>query len=235
VRKHVDEPEVFRESARRAPRARDGLAQLFVVLRPPHLPTTLKVALMVTGAQGGVYALSVWLPTYLRTVRGLSITGTGSYLFVHILGAWLGFIAGAYLADAIGRRATFLLSAVGAALSVVAFIMLPISNETQLLVAAPLGFVIYMMFAPMGTFMTELYPTEVRGAGQGFCYNVGRAMGAVFPALVGFLADRLSLGTAIAVFAFAAYGLQVLALLLLPETRGRAVASIAPERDAVRG
>ena len=64
----------------------------------------------------------------------------------------------------------------------------------MLILGAPLGFIIYMMFSAMGPFMTELYPTEVRGAGQGFCYNSGRAMGALFPALVGFLSDRLGLG-----------------------------------------
>ena len=219
VRKHVDEPEVFKQSR----------ISLFAVLRPPYLPTTLKVLLMVTGAQGGVYALAVWLPTYLRTVRGLSISDTGSYLLVHIAGAWVGFLTGAYLADAIGRRATFFVSAVGAAVTVVAFITLPLSSSAQLPIAALLGFVVYMMFSPMGAFMTELYPTEVRGAGQGFCYNAGRAMGALFPALVGFLADRLALGVAIAVFALAAYALQVVALLALPETRGRSVAHIGEE------
>jgi hypothetical protein len=38
----------------------------------------------------------------------------------------------------------------------------------------------------------------------------------------------MDLATAIATFAFIAYGIQLLALLMLPETRGRAVASIAP-------
>ncbi len=228
VRKHVEEPEVFLAHASKSPIKGLGLSRLFVVLKPPYLSTTLKVALMVTGAQGGSYALAVWLPTYLRTVRGLSTIGTGSYLFVHILGAWVGFMIGAWMADAYGRRTTFLVSAVGSAVAVVAFVMLPITNETQLYVAFPLGIIIYMMFAPMGTFMTELYPTEVRGVGQGFCYNVGRAFGALFPFAVGFLSDKLDLGTAIAVFAFLAYGLQVIALLMLPETRGRSVANIAP-------
>jgi MFS family permease len=222
VRKHVDEPEVFKQKRR--------IESPLAVLRPPYVTTTLKVLLMVTGAQGGVYALAVWLPTYLRTARGLSIGDTGSYLLVHIAGAWLGFLTGAYLADAVGRRATFFVSALGAAATVVAFITLPLSTGAQLPMAALLGFVVYMMFSPMGAFMTELYPTAVRGAGQGFCYNAGRAMGALFPALVGFLADRLALGTAIALFALAAYALQIAALLTLPETRGRNVAHIGEER-----
>lgn len=228
VRKHVDEPEVFK--ARRdsgAHRARSPAAQLLAVLKPPYLSTTWKVALMITGAQGGTYALSVWLPTFLRTERQLSVLNTGGYLCVHILGAWAGFIVGAVLADAIGRKTTFLVSALGSAVSVVAYVTLPISDGLMLVLAAPLGFIIYMMFSAMGPFLTELYPTEVRGSGQGFCYNMGRAIGALFPAMVGFLSHNLSLGTAIAIFAFAAYGLMVVALLLLPETRGREVAAIA--------
>jgi MFS family permease len=229
VRKHVDEPDVFlaRQADGNRP-AGSSLGQLFTVLKPPYLSTTWKVALMVTGAQGGSYALSVWLPTFLRTERHLSVLNTGSYLLVHILGAWFGFLAGAYLADAVGRKRTFLISALGSAVSVVAYVTLPISDNVMLLLAAPLGFIIYMMFSAMGPFMTELYPTEVRGTGQGFCYNVGRAFGALFPAMVGFLSQHLPLGTAIAIFAFAAYGVMMVGLLLLPETRGRRVEAIAP-------
>ena len=228
VRKHVDEPAVFqaRQASGEAGRV-SPMAQLVAVLKPPYLSTTLKVALMVTGAQGGSYALSVWLPTFLRTERHLSVLNTGGYLFVHILGAWVGFITGAYLADAIGRKATFVISALGSIVSVVAYTTLPISDGLMLLLAAPLGFILYMMFSAMGPFLTELYPTEVRGSGQGFCYNVGRAFGALFPALVGFLSHRLPLGTAIAIFAAAAYGIMLLALLMLPETRGRSVDAIA--------
>jgi hypothetical protein len=84
------------------------------------------------------------------------------------------------------------------------------------------------MFSAMGPFMTELYPTEVRGAGQGFCYNSGRAIGALFPALVGFLSGQLGLGGAILLFAVVAYGLMLLALTMLPETRGRSLGAIIP-------
>jgi hypothetical protein len=84
------------------------------------------------------------------------------------------------------------------------------------------------MFSAMGPFMTELYPTEVRGAGQGFCYNSGRAIGALFPALVGFLSGKLGLGMAILVFSLLGYGVMLLALAMLPETKGRSLDKIVP-------
>ena len=89
-----------------------------------------------------------------------------------------------------------------------------------------LGYINLMMFSPMGSFMTELFPTAVRGAAQGFCYNAGRGIGAFFPALVGFLPRRLGLGPAIAVFSFVGYGLMIVALLMLPETRGRSLVEL---------
>jgi hypothetical protein len=89
-----------------------------------------------------------------------------------------------------------------------------------------------MKFAPMGPFMTELYPTEIRGTGQGFCYNAGRAIGSVFMTTIGFAAAVMPLGTAIALFSTLAHGLMIVMLLLLPETRGRAIASLESEAPA---
>ncbi len=234
IRRNVQESDL-------APRERvagasaGGLAHAFAALRPPYLTTTWRLVLMAIGAQGGSYALSTWLPTYLKTVRHLSAVGTGSYLLVHILGALCGFIAGSYLSDAIGRKPTFLVSALGSMVMVLIYLLAPIGDGAILLIGFPLGFIIYMMFPPMGPFMTELFPSVVRGCGQGFCYNAGRGIGALFPALVGFLTVRLGLGAAIVVFALLAYGLMVVGVLLLPETRGRSLASMdAPMRATAR-
>jgi hypothetical protein len=65
----------------------------------------------------------------------------------------------------------------------------------------------------------------VRGSGQGFSYNLGRGIGAFFPALVGFLSRGMSLGLSIALFAGVAYVLMVVGVLALPETRGRELKS----------
>jgi MFS family permease len=221
IRRYVDEPPIHVRAGGPV-----GITHLFAALKAPYLATTWRVAMMVTGAQGSSYAITTFLPTYLKTQRHLTSVGTGSYLMVLILGAFFGFLSGAYLADAIGRKATFMLSAIGSVVLMLVYLFAPLSNDLILPVGFLLGYINLMMFSPMGPFMTELYPSAVRGVGQGFCYNVGRGIGAVFPALVGFLAQRLGLAAAIATFAFCGLALMIVALLLLPETRGRSLASL---------
>ena len=190
---------------------------------------------MVTGAQGGGYALGIWMPTYLRTVRHLSATTTGGFLLVQIFGAFLGFLAGAYLSDIIGRKSTFMWSAILSFIGILLYMFLPMGNTALLFFGIPLFVVFLMKFPPMGPFMTELYPTSVRGTAQGFCYNSGRALGSFFPAMVGYLSQVMSLGTAIAVFSAIAFGLMIVMLLTLPETRGRSLASLESEPARLLG
>jgi MFS family permease len=224
IRRNIGESDAY--EARRAESRPASAAHLFSAFRGPYLWTTVKVTLMVAGAQGGVYAVQFWMPTYLRTVRHLSPSSTGGYVAVQMLGALIGFLLGAYLSDAIGRKWTFFLSAVATFVMVVLFMFIPMGNTTLLLAGIPLSTAILMKFSPMGPYMTELYPTEVRGTGQGFCYNGGRAIGAFFPTMVGFATQVMPLGPAIAVFCGFSCILMIVMLLMLPETRGRDIANL---------
>jgi sugar phosphate permease len=181
---------------------------------------------MVAGAQGGGYAIGIWMPTYLRTVRGFSATATGGFLMVQILGALLGFLLGSYLSDAIGRKWTFLWSAILSFVFILLYMFVPMESTALLFAGIPLFIVLLMKFPPMGPFMTELFPTELRGNAQGFCYNSGRAIGSFFPTMVGYVSQTMPLGTTIAIFSAVASGLMIVMLMLLPETRGRELASL---------
>ncbi len=222
IRRFVDEPEL--STATRQKVAERGGGGFLEIFSPRLLPTTILVALLSTGAMGGYYAITIWLPTYLKTVRHLSVFNTGSYLMVVIVGSFLGYLVSAHLTDLIGRRLNFLLFAVCSALAVVAYTYLPIGNRAMLVLGFPLGFFASGIFSGMGPFMTELFPSRVRGSGQGFCYNFGRALGALFPTLVGRLSASMSLAGAIGLFAGISYAIIVLAALALPETRGRELA-----------
>jgi MFS family permease len=220
IRRHVKEPDVFLDHVHK--HGRSGLiAASSKIFSRELIRTTLLCSLLSTGALGGYYALMTWLPTYLRLERGLTITTSGLYLGVIILGAFLGYLAGAILSDHIGRRRTFFVYAITCLVIIAVYTHLPINDSTMLILGFPLGFCAVGIFSGLGPFFTEQFPTAVRAAGQGFSYNAGRAFGALFPALVGVLSASLGIGKAIGIFALAAYGLLVIAAYCLPETRGK--------------
>ncbi|MGW5664248.1 MFS transporter [Streptomyces sp. NPDC003758] len=189
--------------------------------QPGLLRTTVFAGLLSTGVQGGYYTLATWVPTYLKSERGLSVVGTGSYLTFLISGAFLGYLTGGHLTDRLGRRRNIWLFALLSAICILAYANIPSGANTLLLVLGfPLGFCMSAIFSGFGSYLSELYPTAVRGTGQGFTYNAGRAVGAAFPTLVGFLADSWGVGGAL-VFGAIGYGIAALALLGLPETRGK--------------
>lgn len=192
-----------------------------MIFSPALLKTTLLAALLCTGIQGGYYAVTTWLPTYLKVERELSVLNTGGYLLVIILGSFCGYIAGAHMADRIGRRMNFIIFSVLSILCVYTYTQIPLSNTQMLFLGFPLGFAASGIFGGLGAFLTELFPSEIRANGQGFAYNFGRGIGALFPTLVGYLSQSMGLAMAIGVFAGGAYAVVFLATLLLPETKGQ--------------
>ena len=201
---------------------------LFGIFHPDTLRATLVGGLFGLGAHGGYYSITTWLPTYLKTERGLSVLATGSYLGVIIVAFFVGCIVAGQLLDRLGRRLTVALFAIGCIVVVVAYVMLPIGDGLMLLLGFPLGFFSAGIPASMATLFNELYPAGTRGTGVGFCYNFGRILSAVFPALIGYLSGSISLGMAIGIDAVFAYALVLVALLLLPETRAKALGGALP-------
>jgi predicted MFS family arabinose efflux permease len=88
--------------------------------------------LVTTGALGGYWTVATWLPTLLKTVRGLSVLNTSGYVIVVTAGAFIGFLIGGYLGDLIGRRWSMMLMAVCSAALVYTYTLIPISNELML-------------------------------------------------------------------------------------------------------
>lgn len=218
IRRHVPEPEVYTKTREAA--GSSGESHFLEIFQPALLRVTALTSLLAIGVQGGYYAITTWLPTYLKTTRGLSVLNTGGYLIVIVTGSFVGYMVSAYLADLLGRKRTLVLFAVCSLVTVIAYTYMAVSNKVMLVLGFPLGFFASGSFSPIGSFFTELFPSRVRGSGQGFSYNLGRGIGALFPTLVGYLGATMSLGRAIAVFAISAYLIFVFATLLLPETRG---------------
>ncbi len=185
--------------------------------------TTFFASLLAIGVQSGYYALVTWMPTYLTTQRHLSAVNSGSLLYYLIGGAYVGYITAGYINDAIGRKRTFIIFSACSALMVPLYLYAVVA-DWQLLVAGPLlGYFSSGIFSGFGPYLSELFPTDIRGAGQGFCYNVGRGIAGIGPFAIGWLASIAPIGTAMTVVAVIAYLLAIIAVLFLPETRGKAL------------
>jgi len=214
IRRGIEEPK------RAAKEAQPLLATLSGIFHPDVLRSTLIGGLFGIGAHGGYAALTTFLPTYLREVRHLSVLGSSGYLAVIIVAFFCGCITSGIISDRVGRRANVAFFAATCVVTVLVYIFVPLTDAQMLLLGFPLGFFSAGIPASMAALFSELYPAGVRGTGVGFCYNFGRVVSAAFPFMVGFLADRIGLGPAIGIDAAFAYSLVLIAVLILPETRG---------------
>ncbi|MDQ1012413.1 MFS family permease [Streptomyces sp. V4I23] len=215
VRRNVeDAPEVTERLAEK--NARVPLSSIF---QGDLTRRTFFATLLATGVMGGYYTFATWLPAYLKAERGLTVVGTGGYLSVLITGAFCGYVTAGHLVDRLGRKASFALFAFLSAGLLMTYVNIPEGSNTLLLVLGfPLGFSASAIFSGFGSYLAELYPSAVRGTGQSFTYNVGRAVGAIFPTAVGF--SSAGVGGAL-IYGAIGYGLALVALLWLPETRGK--------------
>lgn len=212
---HVRESEVF-SGMQRIPTVQ-VVREMF---SPSMLRSILLTSTVALGAQGGYYAFNTFPPLYFQS-RGLGVAAASGYLVVVIDGAFAGYMTSAHLADALGRRGSMALFACGALLAIAAYLLLPLGSNAMLALGFPAGSFTSSVFGPMGSFFSELFPTRLRASGQVFAYNVGRAVGACFPAAVGLSSAHLPLRWAISGMSLTAYGIMIGAVLLLPETRGR--------------
>jgi len=219
VRRLVKDPEVYREA--KAVENAEAPSHFYEIFAPGMLWTTVRASLLTTGALGGYYAITSWLPTFLKNERGLSVLGTGGYLAMVIVGSYVGYVVSAYLSDLLGRKKNFILFAVGSFVIVLLYTQMPVSDGVMLWLGFPLGFFASGIFSGMGAFLTELFPTRIRGSGQGFCYNIGKVIAALFPLLIGMLGQKVPLGLGIGVFSAVSYGVVIVAALSLLETRGK--------------
>lgn len=219
IRRHTPEPEIWmRQTKRLSP-----IAALRVLVSENGSSTLVSLA-FTSAAMCGYWGLFTWIPTWLASPTSsgganLDLVKSTTWIVVMQVGAAFGFVSFGYVADYLGRKAAFILFFTLSAVSVPIYTL--ISTPIMLLAFGPVvaffGTGFYSGFAP--TF-AELFPTNIRAMAQGLIYNTGRAVSALAPAMVGFLATSYGLGGALAFTAgfFLLAGLIV--LFFLPETKG---------------
>lgn len=222
IRRKVADPEVFL----RREKPPGGFGAIF---RGALGRRTLVATAVATAVLFAYWGLFTWLPGFLAAPRssggaGFSIVRTSGWIFAMQAGAFFGYLNFGWLADRFGRRPAFAIYVLIAAALTPIYGTLPAWGgdwaQTGLLILGPfIGFFGTGFFSLFGAMLAELYPTEVRGAGQGFVYNFGRGLSALAPYMVGAAADQFGLGAALTLSS-GFFLLGACLVFLLPETKG---------------
>jgi MFS family permease len=157
---------------------------------------TVGIAIMTSAQNFGYYGMMIWLPAYLSSQLGFSLTQSALWISSTVAGGALGMCFFGHLADRIGRKPLFIAFQAGA--MAMAFIYPQVKDPTALLlVGAITGVFLSGMIGGYGALIAESYPTQGRATAQNVLFNIGRGVGGFGPLVVGLLATQYSLATAL--------------------------------------
>ena len=220
MRSRMSETEVYEESGDDT--AKQSMWQLFVA----HRRQVFQILFFTVGGTVVYYVWAVSAPAYAIAVRGIDPSGA---LWAGV-GANLVLIASlpfwGAVSDRIGRKPVLYIGNLG-----IAALLFPLNamighNAITLFFAMAIAlFVMGAILAVMPAMMAELFPTGLRAAGVGVPYSIGvAAFGGTAAYVQTFFADR---GTPelFEWYALALIAVSIAALVTIPETRGRDLAS----------
>jgi MFS family permease len=142
------------------------------------------------------------------------------------IGAFFGMYAFSQLTHYLGRRPAFAITFV-LAMASTAMVFWGLDTFAEIFWMVPImGFCQLALFGGYAIYFPELFPTHLRSTGTSFCYNVGRYVAAVGPALLGLLTSRVFAGydepmRYAGVTMCAVFLIGLAALPFAPETKGK--------------
>jgi hypothetical protein len=181
-------------------------------------------------------------------IAGAKSTWIGINSIFQNLGAFIGMILMTMLVQKIGRRPAFAIAFLAAMGATIAFFQLFHAKSDVFWLSPLMGICQLSLFAGFAIYLPELFPLRLRSTGVSFCYNVGRFIAASGPITMGQLqlhlkakavAAATAQGADVAVaqvdafrnactYMSAIFLVGLVALLFLPETKGRAMPEDMP-------
>lgn len=220
IRRTMGEPEAFVKNT-----ATDNKGSLLSRIRllfrdKVTTKASLGILILCSVQNFGYYGLMIWMPSYLSKNFGFSLTKSGLWTAVTVVGMTFGIWLFGVLSDRFPRWKIFLIYQIGAVIMVVCYAQL--SDPTLMLFAgAVMGMFVNGMIGGYGGLISDLYPVRVRATAQNLLFNLGRGVGGFGPLVIGLLVSQVSFTAAISLLA-AIYLLDIFAtLFLLPKKQGQ--------------
>ncbi|TDV39397.1 putative MFS family arabinose efflux permease [Paraburkholderia caballeronis] len=186
-----------------------------------HLVGALVVSISITG---GWWAVTSFLPTFVGSLahdprEAASLAGWAGALYN--FGEIVGCIAMGFLAEAWGRRPTTIVYLLGSLL-IVPFVFAGLGSARAVTIAQLVsGFFTGGLYSWYAIHTPELFPTRIRATAISIVFSGARYLAMAGAIVAGTLAAALGGFGKVALWFAPIYLLGVVAVLFLPETRGK--------------
>jgi MFS family permease len=195
------------------------------IFQPPFVRHTFALLFANFFGMFAWWGLFTWLPPYLSLPvsqggRGFGVMGVTTLLVsLNLFGMFPGYASFGWIADRFGRRRSYMLYTLTAA------ILVPLYAAARspwliMVLGALTAFFGTGFFSGSGIIGSEIFPTRLRARALGFTYNGARTMSSIAPYVIGRVAQTKGLSWAFYLCA-AGFFLSMLAATQLPETRGK--------------
>jgi MFS family permease len=145
-----------------------------------------------------------------------------AYGNVQVVGAGIGMLAFGPLCVRFGRRRTFILYHLAAAIIVPITCFVPATYGMMLALLPLYGLFTVGIHAGYAVYFPELFPNHLRSTGSGFCFNGGRLLASSMLVISGWVKALPHVDLRVALSAMAAlFLLGIVVVSFLPETRGQ--------------
>ena len=213
MRSLSDPPSWFaaRDAARAASQGAKKKNEFVIVWKDGKLRTTFILwCLASICLQFGYYGANTWLPSYLVKDLGINLKNMGWFLAATYTMGILSKPLVGWCADKIGRRIMWVLTGLAIA-AYIPFVVNYATKDNVLYLLLIFGGIYGALMAIHATYVSESFPTSVRGTAMSTSYSVGRIGSIVSPVMIGWAAIHYSIGAGIAIC-----GVAYLICALLP-------------------
>jgi MFS transporter, SHS family, lactate transporter len=226
IRFFVKEPEVWVENRRRQRvEQREMKMPLFAILKRGVLGNTMTACWFMASAFVTYYSINSLFAAHLQADLKLSPAVLATPIALANLVAFIASTFWGYLSERLGRRWAMILPALFA-IPLAPFYLFS-SSFTVLVVAFVLQGIAGSggMFGQIPSYLNERFPTEVRATATAFAYHQGAIWGGFCAPVLAYFATSWHLGLAIPMLVGTTLGAAsfIIALLVSPETRGKAI------------
>jgi len=225
VRRFVPEPQRWvqvRDSVVAEPAMQTFAAIFAPGLRRKTIVGVVVASAAMLGCWGGLTFLPSWIHQLsIAAADHRDIGKTVSYAFIlMMIGATLGYLTLIWMLDALGRRMSYFIFSIGSL--VVSLVLFTTAHDiTRVLWLMPVyGYFTIGGFGTFASYLPELFPTRVRATGQGFCWNMARALTSIGPIAGNAVVAKFGSFPAASAAVSLLYIVGIVAIWLGPETRG---------------